>query len=64
MAVVKINYTRSRPAIKAHLRYITHRRGRDGKTITRPIFGEKGTLSKDAAYDRIDAAQAGMVFYR
>jgi hypothetical protein len=64
MAVVKINYTRSRPAIKAHLRYIIHRRGRDGKTITRPLFGEEGTISKDTAYDMIDAAKRGLVFYK
>jgi hypothetical protein len=64
MAVVKIKYTRGRRAIKAHLRYITHRRGRDEKTVSRSIFGSEGAISKEAAYQLIDAAKPGTVFYK
>ena len=51
MAVVKIKYTRNRAAVKAHLRYITHRRGEDKKTITRTLFTEGGTITKQEAPD-------------
>ena len=30
MAVVKLKYLKERPQLKRHLRYITHRRGREG----------------------------------
>jgi hypothetical protein len=46
MAIVKAKYTRGKPRIKAHLRYITHRRGLDVGRITRPLFGRDGALSK------------------
>jgi hypothetical protein len=64
MAVVKINYTRNRRAIKAHLRYITHRRGLDKQTTTRTLFTQEGTLTKQAAYELIDEAKRGTVFYK
>jgi hypothetical protein len=64
MAVVKINYSRQRPAVKAHLRYITHRRGGEEKTITRTLFTEAGTLTKQEAYGLIDSAKPGTVFYK
>jgi hypothetical protein len=64
MAVVKIKYTRKREAIKAHIRYITHRRGGEEKTISRLIFGQEGTIDKEAAYRLIDEARPGTVFYK
>jgi predicted Zn-ribbon and HTH transcriptional regulator len=64
MAVVKIHYSRQRPVVKAHLRYITHRRGEEGKTITRTLFTEEGILTKQEAYALIDSAKPGTVFYK
>ncbi len=38
MAVVKMKYTRSRAAIKAHLRYIIHQPGKEQEKPTRELF--------------------------
>ncbi len=59
MAIVKAKYIRSKPRIKAHLRYITHRRGAEGERLTRPLFGRDGALSKQQIYDMIDKARRG-----
>ncbi len=64
MAIVKAKYVRGKPRIKAHLRYITHRRGLEGERITRPLFGRDGPLSKQQIYDRIDKAPRGAVFHK
>jgi predicted Zn-ribbon and HTH transcriptional regulator len=64
MAIVKAKYIRGKSRIKAHLRYITHRRGEDGERITRPLFGRDGALSKQQIYDMIDAAKRGAVFHK
>jgi ribosomal protein S27E len=64
MAIVKGSYTRSRGAIKAHLRYITHRPNLDGKRASRVLFGQEGILDKQQAYQLIDAAEPGTVFFR
>jgi hypothetical protein len=64
MAIVKAKYIRSRPRIKAHLRYITHRRGGEGERITRPLFGRDGGLSKQQIYEMIDAARRGAFFHK
>jgi hypothetical protein len=55
MAIVKAKYVRGKGRIKAHLRYITHRRGFDGERITRPLYGRDGPLSKLQIYETIDA---------
>ena len=64
MAYVKARYVRGKPRIKAHLRYITHRRGMEGERITRELFGKDGALSKQQVYDMIDAARRGAVFHK
>jgi hypothetical protein len=64
MAIVKAKYVRGKDRIKAHLRYITHRRGVEGERITRPLFGRDGPLSKQQIYDRIDKAPPGAVFHK
>ena len=57
MAVVKMKYTRSRTAIKAHLRYIVHRPGKEWETRTRELFQhEYLRVTKQDAYDLINAA--------
>jgi hypothetical protein len=64
MAIVKSKYIRGKPRIKAHLRYIAHRRAEVGQTITRPLFGGNGALTKPQAYELIDAAKRGAVFHK
>jgi hypothetical protein len=64
MAIVKAKYVRSKPRIKAHLRYITHRRGVDGERITRPLFGRDGPLTKQQIYDMVDKVGRGAVFHK
>ena len=64
MAIVKAKYVRSKPRIKAHLRYITHRKGLDVGCITRSLFGRDGALSKLQIYEMIDAARRGAFFHK
>src|ERR671917_2074361 len=64
MAIVKSKYIRGKPRIKAHLRYITHRRGMDGERMSRLLFGRDGPLTKQQIYDRIDATRPGAVFHK
>jgi hypothetical protein len=64
MAIVKSKYVRGKSRIKAHLRYITHRRGMEGERITRPLFGKDGPLTKQQIYEMIDNARPGAVFHK
>src|SRR5687768_10403962 len=64
MAIVKARYVRGKDRIKAHLRYITHRRGEEGERMSRPLFGKDGALSKLQIYDMIDAAKCGAVLHK
>jgi hypothetical protein len=64
MAIVKAKYVWSKPRIKAHLRYITHRKGGEGERMSRPLFGKDGALSKQQIYDMIDNARRGAVFHK
>ena len=64
MAIVKARYVRGKSRIKAHLRYITHRRGEEGERITRPLFGRDGALTKQEIYDMIDKVGRGAVFHK
>src|ERR671914_922647 len=64
MAIVKARYVRGKDRIKAHLRYITHRKGLDVGRITRPLFGRDGPLSKLQIYEMIDAVRRGAVFHK
>lgn len=69
MAVIKANYvkrgTGDRGRAKATIRYITHRRDRDGHTVTRDLFSFDGSLTKAHVYRMIDTAPAkGTYFYR
>jgi predicted Zn-ribbon and HTH transcriptional regulator len=64
MAIVKARYLQGKSRIKAHLRYITHRRGEEGERITRPLFGRDGALTKQQIYDRIDKSRRSAVFHK
>jgi hypothetical protein len=65
MAVVKMKYTRSRTAIKAHLRYIVHRPGKEWEKRTRELFQhEYQRVTKQDAYDLINSAPRNTIFYK
>ncbi len=64
MAIVKANYTKSNVNIKASVRYIEHRPGKDGQKITRTLFGIDGELEREEAYTMIDEAQKETKFFR
>ena len=64
MAIVKAKHIRGKARIKAHLRYITHRRGMEGERMSRPLFGRDGPLSKLQIYNMIDATRPGAVFHK
>src|SRR5512144_788689 len=65
MAIVKItSYTKNRGAAKASIRYITHRPGGDGRVTSRALFTIDGEVTKNDAYQMIDEAKKGSVFFR
>jgi hypothetical protein len=65
MAIVKLKYTRSRNGIKRHLRYIVHRPGKEREKLTRELFQHNyRSVTKQYAYDLMDAAPRGTVFYK
>ena len=65
MAIVKLKYTRSRDAIKAHLRYVVHRPGKERGRLTRELFQHNYQgVSKQYGYDFIDNAPPGTLFYK
>lgn len=65
MAIVKAKYTRSIGRIKAHLRYITHRPGREGEKLTRQLFAyDYQAVDKPYAYHRFDLTPKGTYFYK
>lgn len=68
MAIFKANYVKrgknARDLAKASVRYIQHRRGKDGQTITRTLFNNDGPMERHEAYRMIDEATKGSLFYR
>jgi ribosomal protein L37AE/L43A len=65
MSVVKAKYTRSKAGIKAHLRYITHRPGREGEKLSRLLFSyDYKVLDRQRVYEMIDNAPKGTKFYK
>jgi hypothetical protein len=68
MAIVKANYVKrgngEKERAKKTIRYIQHRRGQDGQTITRTLFGREGPRDRQNAYRIVDEAPQGSLFYR
>ena len=65
MALVRAtSYTRSSGAIKATIRYNQHWAGKDGQKISRELFGYDGVLDRQDAYEMLDGAEKGTVFFR
>ena len=65
MAIVRItSFTRTRGAAKASVRYIAHRPGKDGRVTSRTLYTTDGEVTKLDAYNMIDEAKKGSVFFR
>src|SRR6266446_5432923 len=64
MAIVKATYTKQSRGAKASIRYIQHRKGKEGERVNRPLFGSDGLMGRWEAYRMIDEAQKGSVFFR
>jgi len=65
MAIVKLKYTKNSDAIKAHLRYIVHRPGKEQGRTTRELFHHNYlSITKQDTYALINGAPKGTVFYK
>jgi hypothetical protein len=64
MAVVTLKYTRNKQEIKAHLRYFTHRAGRENEKISRTIFTNVGLTDKRDFYRQVATVGRGTVFFK
>ena len=64
MAIVKASFTKSTGGAKASIRYIQHRPGKEGASITRTLFGSDGLMGRYEAYRMIDEAEQGSRFFR
>ncbi len=68
MAVVRANYctqgATERKIAKANIRYIQTRPGRDKEQLTRTLFGAAGSMGRSEAYQFINEAPIGTLFYR
>ena len=68
MAIFKANHVKrgkdATKRAKASIRYIQHRRGKDGEKISRTLFNSYGPMDRQEAYSIIDEAAKGAYFYR
>src|SRR2546421_787789 len=64
MAIVKASFTKSSTGAKASIRYIEHRPGKDNEKVTRTLFGSDGGMGRWQAYQMIDEAAKGSLFFR
>src|SRR5437588_358782 len=64
MAIVKASFTKSTAGAKASIRYIEHRPGKDNEKKTRTLFGSDGGMGRWQAYQMIDEAEKGSLFFR
>jgi hypothetical protein len=64
MAIFKATYTKSGEGAKASIRYIQHRPGKEGAKTTRTLFGSDGLIGRYQAYQMIEEAEKGSIFFR
>jgi hypothetical protein len=68
MAFLEVKYVKKgrgeREAVKANIRYIQNRRGRDGAKIQRTLFGSGGNVERADVYRMIDEAERGSTFFK
>jgi hypothetical protein len=62
--IIVTSYTRIKKEAKRTIRYMAHRCGKEKQKVTRQIFGIDGVLEKYHAYQMIDEARKGTVFFR
>jgi hypothetical protein len=67
MAFVGTSYVRrgkvGNAKAKETVRYIQHRAGKDSERVWRPLFSPDGPMTRQEAYEFIDAAPKGTHFY-
>ena len=64
MAIFKATYTTTATSAKASIRYIAHRRGKDNAKVTRALWGWDGKMERREAYQMVDEAERGSIFFR
>jgi hypothetical protein len=68
MAVVTANFVKrgkiGNAKVKATIRYIQHRPGKDHERVVRTLFNSDGPVQRLEAYQFIDEAPKGTVFFR
>ncbi len=64
MAIFKATYTNKAAAAKGNIRYIENRPGKDRAKIIRDLWGIDGKMERLEAYQMIDEAEKGSLFYR
>jgi hypothetical protein len=68
MSVVTANFVKrgkiGNEKVKATIRYIQHRPGKDHERLTRTLFGSDGPMQRFEVYQFIDEAPKGTVFFR
>ena len=64
MAVFVMNYTQSKGAAKANIKYIQHRPGKERAKVTRTLFGWDGAIGRYDAYRMVDQAEKGSSYFR
>src|SRR5215213_4364639 len=64
MNIIVTSYTRNRKAAKASIRYIKHRPNRERERASRLLFDFENLVENLHAYQMIDGAPKGSIFYR
>jgi hypothetical protein len=64
MAIITAKFSKSKARMKAAIRYIEHRSGKDGQKVKRELFGTDGVMDRQQAYQMIDEAGKGTAFFR
>jgi hypothetical protein len=64
MAIVEAKFYKTKARMKAAVRYIEHRTGRDGQKVTRELYGMDGSMDRQQAYQMIDEAGKGTTYFR
>jgi hypothetical protein len=68
MAIVKANFVKrdkkQKQRAKATVKYMEHRPGKEGRKTQRALFGSDGVMDRIEAYNMIDDAGKGSIFFR
>jgi len=64
VAIIKASYTKQARGAKDNIRYIEQRPGKEGEKTIRTLFGIEGKMERREAYEMIDSAKEGSIFFR